>query len=96
MNISDSLREFISALAGGIASVSVCHPLDVTRTMMNIMAHSPQQNRPQGFFATLRSIYHEEGWRGFYKGITRETQATALQSYRFRCSIASTSQSTAA
>lgn len=59
MQLSDSLREFLSALAGGVASVSVCHPLDVTRTMMNIMAHSPLQNRPDGFFATLRSIYRE-------------------------------------
>lgn len=95
MHLSDPVREFVSALAGGIASVTVCHPLDVTRTMMNIMAHSPITNRPNGFYETLKSIYREEGWRGFYKGNSSLTQDTAPPYFQFRCSTASTFQSTA-
>ncbi len=40
MGLSDTQREFFAGLLGGLASVLVCHPLDVTRTMMNIKAQT--------------------------------------------------------
>ena len=33
----EMLKEFLCGLGAGFASVSICHPLDVVRTRMNIM-----------------------------------------------------------
>lgn len=60
-NLNETTKEFISGLAGGIASVLVCHPLDVARTMMNIMA-TPGPNYRTGyetFSQTLKTIYQK-------------------------------------
>lgn len=69
-NLTNTQKEFIAGLAGGTASVLVCHPLDVARTMMNIMA-TPGANHKTGyetFSQTLKTIYQKEHWHGFYKG----------------------------
>lgn len=70
MHLKESTKEFISGLAGAVASVCVCHPLDVARTMMNIMAQTSDQLRYRNLSETFRTIYIEEGWRGLYKGNT--------------------------
>lgn len=60
-SISNTQKEFIAGLLGGLSSVLVCHPLDVTRTMMNIMAQ-PGSDRKSGyetFSQTLRTIYQK-------------------------------------
>ena len=33
----DMFKEFLCGLVAGFVSVSVCHPLDVIRTRMNVM-----------------------------------------------------------
>ena len=37
MNTNDKYQNFVAGLVGGFVSVSICNPLDVTRTRLNIM-----------------------------------------------------------
>lgn len=35
----ERLRDFVSGLMAGIISVTVCNPLDIARTRLNVMVH---------------------------------------------------------
>lgn len=88
MHLKESTKEFISGLTGAVASVCVCHPLDVARTMMNIMAQTSDQLRYRNLSETMRTIYIEEGWKGFYKGNIRKHigfRTTILSIPLFHC-----------
>jgi len=41
MNNNDKYQNFVAGLIAGLVSVTLCNPLDVTRTRLNIMVISP-------------------------------------------------------
>jgi solute carrier family 25 folate transporter 32 len=62
--------DWISGLLGGFVSVTICAPLDLARTRMAVMATTKTNGEVmyKGFFQTFRKIYHDEGFKGLYKG----------------------------
>lgn len=77
MKANDKYQNFAGGLVAGFVSVTLCNPLDVTRTRLNIMVrfslliqNSPSHNNSKylGFTHTMSTIYKEEGLKGFYKG----------------------------
>lgn len=62
---NDRFRDFVSGLLAGFISVTVCNPLDITRTRLNIMVpsisykSSPNHasNRYSGFLHALKVIW---------------------------------------
>ncbi|CAD8149582.1 unnamed protein product [Paramecium pentaurelia] len=61
-------HHFIAGLVGGFISVTVCHPLEVARSRLNLQNATKSVNKYQGFINTLCVIYKEEGLAGYYKG----------------------------
>jgi hypothetical protein len=37
MIVNEKLKDFVSGLVAGVISVTVCNPLDIARTRLNIM-----------------------------------------------------------
>jgi hypothetical protein len=52
----EMLKEFVCGLVAGVVSVSVCHPLDVIRTRMNIMVYHLSFREDQTHLKPWRSI----------------------------------------
>ncbi|CAK75879.1 unnamed protein product (macronuclear) [Paramecium tetraurelia] len=67
-------HHFIAGLVGGFISVTVCHPLEVARSRLNLQNATKSVNKYQGFINSLYVIYKEEGFAGYYKGY----RATAI------------------
>lgn len=61
-------NDFISGLFASTLSVTVCHPLEVVRTRMNLQNATSSQKKYNGFIDGLKKIFHEEGFHGYYKG----------------------------
>jgi solute carrier family 25 folate transporter 32 len=65
-------------LLGGFISVSICNPLDIARTRLNVLvryiciqsapSHQNNQNKYTHFSHALKTIWKEEGLKGFYAG----------------------------
>ena len=61
--------DFCSGFVSGFITVTICSPLDVARTRLNLMQITEYgKNKYQGFFNTLHTIYKEEGMSGMYSG----------------------------
>lgn len=39
MHVNERLRNFISGLVAGVISVTVCNPLDIARTRLNVLVY---------------------------------------------------------
>lgn len=72
--ISKTFFNFFSGLTGSFISVSVCHPLEIARSRLNLQNITKSKNKYKGFFHALKVIFKEEGFKGYYKGY----QATAI------------------
>lgn len=73
----ERLANFFSGLVAGVISVTVCNPLDIARTRLNVMVNiSTIQNSPThqnnrlytGFLHTMQTMWKQEGLKGFYTG----------------------------
>ena len=75
--------DFFSGLLGGITSVTICAPLDITRTRLNMMVNNKfailkyyiyiqnsenSKIKYEGFIDALKTIKKQEGMKGFFKG----------------------------
>lgn len=61
--------DFISGFVSGFITVTVCSPLEVARTRLNVMQITEfGKNKYNGFFNTLSTMYKEEGIKGMYAG----------------------------
>ena len=63
-----TLIDLISGLLSGFVAVSLCHPLDVARTRLNVQMSINVKKKYSGILDVFKTIYKEEGWKGFYKG----------------------------
>ncbi|CAG9309940.1 unnamed protein product [Blepharisma stoltei] len=62
-----SPSDFISGTCAGIASVSVCAPLDTARTRLQVQGlYNPQY---RGLLSAVYTIYRTEGTRALYQGL---------------------------
>lgn len=46
-NEKQRLRDFVSGLVAGVISVTVCNPLDIARTRLNLMVHIKISRAPR-------------------------------------------------
>ena len=60
------LSEYLSGLLSGIVSVTICAPLDLTRTRLNL--NKTTSTELSGFVKTMKDIYLKHGYRGYYDG----------------------------
>jgi len=71
--------DFFSGFVSGFVTVTICSPLDVARTRLNLMQITEYgKNKYNGFFNTLSTIYKEEGMKGMYSGYKVTVLATPL------------------
>lgn len=71
--------DFFSGFLSGFITVTICSPLDVARTRLNLMQITEYgKNKYNGFFNTLSTIYKEEGLKGMYSGYKVTVLATPL------------------
>ena len=61
-----------AGISGGVISTLVLHPLDLLKIRFAVDDGKALSTRPQynGLFHAVKSIFKEEGFRGFYKGVT--------------------------
>ena len=70
---SDIYPWLCKALAGtssGIAATILCSPLDVAKTRIQVQSSAAAEGKYSGVIASLRTIYQEEGFIGWYSGFT--------------------------
>jgi solute carrier family 25 folate transporter 32 len=62
--------DWLSGLAAGFTTATVCAPLDVARTRHMLMATTKSHKviNYKGFLHTMSKVYRDEGLRGMYKG----------------------------
>lgn len=61
-----SAADYLSGYLSGLISCTVCAPLDITRTRLNLKGTI--NSELGGFFETLKTIYVNKGYRGYYDG----------------------------
>ncbi|XP_033029497.1 solute carrier family 25 member 36-A-like [Lacerta agilis] len=59
----------LSAACAGVTSSTLTNPIWLVKTRMQLEARAKDERRTSGFQCAMR-IYHTEGLRGFYRGIT--------------------------
>ena len=60
------LSDYLGGLMSGIVSVTICAPLDLTRTRLNL--NKTTSTELKGFIRTMADIYSSKGYRGYYDG----------------------------
>lgn len=66
-----SWHQPLAGAAAGVVTVTVCAPLDVAKVRMQLqdaIAPGSEKQRYSGLIGSLRTIYKEEGPRGFFRG----------------------------
>lgn len=68
--LSSTAVSVISGAGAGALTTTVCSPLDVVKTRMQVQDTVVQahQRAPSGFLPSLLGIYREEGVRGWFRG----------------------------
>ena len=61
--------DFLGGLLGGLTSVLFCHPLDITKTRLNLQLHVKNMKVYNGCIDVFKKMFLEENLRGFYKGL---------------------------
>jgi solute carrier family 25 citrate transporter 1 len=56
------MLDLLYGAISGFVEVSICHPLDTIKTRV--------QNRNSNTFKVIHNIYHKEGIKGYYRGLT--------------------------
>lgn len=64
---NDPVTHMLAGAAGGCLAGGLTNPLDVGKTRLQVGTDAGKSYR--GMVSTLRTIYREDGWAGFTKGI---------------------------
>ncbi|CAM4696099.1 unnamed protein product [Leuciscus chuanchicus] len=64
------LENLLAGLSGGVASTLVLHPLDLVKIRFAVSDGLDVRPKYTGILHCMRSIYHQEGLRGLYQGVT--------------------------
>jgi len=61
---------FASGLTSGVVAITLCSPLDVARTRLQVQGTLADTNihRKQSFLNIFKNVYREEGIHGFFRG----------------------------
>jgi len=76
----DWLVKAIAGSTAGVVSTTLCSPLDVakTRAQVQSVAGGVNPHKYDGVVNALRTIYREEGARGWYHGLTPTLCSVAI------------------
>ena len=69
-DIKGTANSLLAGLAAGIAANSATNPIWMVKTRMQLTASSPASAGYSGYGPAIRTIYREEGLKGFYRGVT--------------------------
>lgn len=64
------LENLLAGLSGGVASTLVLHPLDLVKIRFAVSDGLDVRPKYTGILQCMRSVYHQEGLRGLYQGVT--------------------------
>ena len=62
----EAIADYLSGFLSGAISCTVCAPLDLTRTRLNLTRTTTTQVK--GFWNTMKFIYKSNGFIGYYDG----------------------------
>ncbi|KAM9724320.1 solute carrier family 25 member 32-like [Menidia menidia] len=64
------VENLIAGLSGGVVSTLVLHPLDLVKIRFAVSDGLELRPKYSGIFHCMRSVWHQEGMRGLYQGVT--------------------------
>lgn len=70
---NNSRVHFASAIVAGLTVATVTNPIWLVKTRMQLQTlqqENARQHNYKGSLDCVRRVYREEGFRGFYKGLT--------------------------
>lgn len=60
----------VAGLSGGVVSTLVLHPLDLVKIRFAVSDGLELRPKYSGIFHCMKSVWHQEGLRGLYQGVT--------------------------
>lgn len=77
-NINSSVASLLAGMTGGMFAVALNNPIDSIKTQIQ------SSNNKESFVKNIKSIYHQYGIKGFYKGgLFRMTRVAPLHGITF-------------
>ncbi|XP_057195784.1 solute carrier family 25 member 32b isoform X2 [Triplophysa rosa] len=64
------VENLVAGLSGGVVSTLVLHPLDLVKIRFAVSDGLELRPKYSGILHCMRSIWHQEGLRGLYQGVT--------------------------
>ncbi|KAA0702675.1 Mitochondrial folate transporter/carrier [Triplophysa tibetana] len=64
------IENLVAGLSGGVVSTMVLHPLDLVKIRFAVSDGLELRPKYSGILNCLRSVWHQEGLRGLYQGVT--------------------------
>ncbi|XP_041844846.1 mitochondrial folate transporter/carrier-like [Melanotaenia boesemani] len=64
------IENLIAGLSGGVVSTLALHPLDLVKIRFAVSDGLELRPKYSGIFNCMKSVWHQEGLRGLYQGVT--------------------------
>ncbi|XP_051577083.1 solute carrier family 25 member 32b [Myxocyprinus asiaticus] len=64
------IENLVAGLSGGVVSTLVLHPLDLVKIRFAVSDGLEVRPKYSGILQCMRSVWHQEGLRGLYQGVT--------------------------
>uniref|UniRef100_A0A1A7Y489 Solute carrier family 25 member 32 n=1 Tax=Iconisemion striatum TaxID=60296 RepID=A0A1A7Y489_9TELE len=64
------IENLLAGLSGGVVSTLVLHPLDLVKIRFAVSDGLELRPKYSGMFQCMKSVWHQEGLRGLYQGVT--------------------------
>ncbi|XP_017268578.1 mitochondrial folate transporter/carrier [Kryptolebias marmoratus] len=64
------IENLAAGLSGGVVSTLVLHPLDLVKIRFAVSDGLELRPKYRGMFHCMKSVWHQEGLRGLYQGVT--------------------------
>ncbi|XP_015252362.1 mitochondrial folate transporter/carrier-like [Cyprinodon tularosa] len=64
------IENLVAGLSGGVVSTMVLHPLDLVKIRFAVSDGLELRPKYSGIMHCMRSVWHQEGLRGLYQGVT--------------------------
>ncbi|XP_076136145.1 solute carrier family 25 member 32-like [Alosa pseudoharengus] len=64
------VENLVAGLSGGVVSTMILHPLDLVKIRFAVSDGLQVRPKYNGIVSCMRSVWHQEGIRGLYQGVT--------------------------
>ncbi|XP_041962391.1 mitochondrial folate transporter/carrier-like [Alosa sapidissima] len=64
------VENLVAGLSGGVVSTMILHPLDLVKIRFAVSDGLQVRPKYNGIMSCMRSVWHQEGIRGLYQGVT--------------------------